>query len=559
MRDLPTSRHGQARRGGLRSLVIILLYAFLALTVEAQRRERLVDTWKPTHFNVNISLDNQLSTIERATTEVRATVVKQNVNTIDLDFGELTIDSVNVDDVPARFERKPNRLNVQLNRPANKGDEVEITIKYHGIPRDGLILTKDRDGKPSATGDNWPDRVHNWIPCLDHPSAKATVTFTVTAPVRDLVVANGAVEGSHGNFGGTTTWSFNERRPIPPYCMVIVVNEGTKLDASGLLTPLSYYVPRIDRDYAMKGFSPAAPAVALFSQLVAPYPYEKLALIVGATRFGGMENSSAIVFGSNIFEPGKAQESMSARFGIPERIENVVAHEIAHQWFGDSVTESTWSDLWLSEGFATYFAGLFLQRYESEDAFRSYMKRAAERYFKYEETRRTPIHDSDTADLFQLLNPNNYEKGAWVLHMLRSRLGDDAFFRGLRAYYNSHRDATATSGDLRAALEKSSGLNLKEFFESWVYGTGHPRYELSWTWSNETKMLNLVLRQLQPEPAFPNFLTVEISTSSGSQQIVLKPVGKETRQKLRMNGPPTTINIDPANQVLKEAAVIKGI
>src|SRR5438876_211573 len=447
MRNAPTSRIGETSRSGLRSVVIVLLSTFFALTVAAQRRERLVDTWMPMHYNVNISLDNQLTTIDRSTMQVRAALVKQNVNMIDLDFGELTIDSVNVDDVPARFERKPNRLNVQSSRTTNKSDEVEITIKYHGIPRDGLILTKDRDGKPSATGDNWPDRVHNWIPCLDHPSAKATVTFTVTAPVRDLVLANGAFEGSHGNFGGTTTWSFNESRPIPPYCMVIVVNEGAKLDASGLLTPLSYYVPRIDRDYAMKGFSPAAPAVALFSQLVAPYPYEKLALIVGATRFGGMENSSAIVFGSNIFEPGKAQESLSARFGIPERIEDVVAHEIAHQWFGDSVTESTWSDLWLSEGFATYFSGLIIQRYEGELAFQQYMKRTADEYLSYEKKTSTPIHDTETENLFKLLNANNYQKGAWVLHMLRSSLGDEAFFRGIRDYYRSHKNSTASTED----------------------------------------------------------------------------------------------------------------
>lgn len=541
----------------MRPLVIFLLYAFLPLTVAAQRRERLIDTWKPLHYDVNIRFDDQLSEIASAATTIRAVIVKQNVSTLDLDFGELTIDSVNVTDVPAQFERKSNRLNVRLKEAAKKGDQIDITVKYHGKPSDGLILTTDRDGKPSATGDNWPDRVHHWIPCLDHPSAKATVTFTVTAPVRDLVVANGAFEASHGNFGGTTTWSFNESRPIPPYCMVIVVTEGAKLDAPGLLTPLSYYVPRIDRDYAMKGFSPALPAVAFFSQIVAPYPYEKLALIVGATRFGGMENSSAIVFGSNIFVPNP-QARVSERFGIPNGIVDVVAHEIAHQWFGDSVTESTWSDLWLSEGFATYFAGLFIQRYEGEQDFQAYMKHAAETAFAYEKKTRTPIFDRDTEDLFKLLNPNNYQKGAWVLHMLRSRLGDAAFFRGLRAYYNSHRDATATTEDLRAALEKSSGLDLRDFFARWIYGTGHPRYELSWSWSNETKMLNLVLRQLQPEPAFSNFLPVEISTSSGSQQIVLKPVGKETRQKLRMNEPPTAINIDPANQVLKEAVVIKG-
>src|SRR6267143_3224788 len=256
MRDVPTSTIGRARRSGLRSLVIVLLYTFFALTVAAQRRERYVDTWKPMHYNVNISLDNQLTTIDRAITEVRAAVVKQNVTMIDLDFGELTIDSVNVDNVPVRFERKPNRLNVQLNRPANKGDEVEITIKYHGIPKDGLILTNDRDGRPSATGDNWPDRVHNWIPCLDHPSAKATVTFTVTAPAKDLVVANGKLDQVKNDSPTTRTWIYTEGVPIPAYCMVIAAGEYAKSEpASSAITPLAYYVPQSDAKFATRGFA----------------------------------------------------------------------------------------------------------------------------------------------------------------------------------------------------------------------------------------------------------------------------------------------------------------
>jgi aminopeptidase N len=249
---------------------------------------------------------------------------------------------------------------------------------------------------------------------------------------------------------------------------------------------------------------------------------------------------------------------LSHAFGIPIGTAGVVAHEIAHQWFGDSVTESTWADLWLSEGFATYFAGIFLQRHEGEEAFQTYMKQAAETYFAYEKSTRTPIHDTDTEDLFKLLNANNYQKGAWVLHMLRSQLGDDVFFRGIRAYYNAHRNATANTEDLRRALEKASGLDLREFFARWIYGTGHPRYELSWTWSNKTKMLKLVLRQLQPEPAFPNFLSIEISSSAGTQRFILKPVSKETIQEVRMNRTPTLINIDPGNEVLKEGTVIKA-
>src|SRR5207253_4200999 len=155
------------------------------------------------------------------------------------------------------------------------------------------------------------------------------------------------------------------------------VNEGAMINSPDHTpTNLLYNVPERDREYAPQGFSPAALALAFYSQTIAPYPYEKLALIIGATRFGGMENSSAIVFPSNLFE-SRPNDKPNARFGIPERIESVVAHEIAHQWFGDSVTESTWAALWLSEGFATYFAGLFIETYYGEERFREYLRKAA--------------------------------------------------------------------------------------------------------------------------------------------------------------------------------------
>lgn len=538
-----------------RTPFLLPLVLFLFSPVVAQRQERLIDTWKPLHYAVSLSFDNQLNTIQTATTKVRAVLLKDSVAAIDLDFGELTIDAVGVNGLPARFERHPKRLIVTLNQPGRKGEQVEVTIKYHGVPKDGLILSADRDGKPSATGDNWPDRVHNWIPSLDHPAAKATVAFTITAPSRDLVVANGAFEGAQGNFGGTTTWSFKETKPIPPYCMVIIVNEGAKLDVPGSLTPLSYYVPQVDRAYAMQGFSSAPSALVFFSQIVAPYPYEKLALIVGATQFGGMENSSAIVFGSSLFERRQTPEPMSARFGIPKRIESLVAHEIAHQWFGDSVTQSTWADLWLSEGFATYFAGLFIERYEGEPAFRAYMKQAAETALAYEKRNRTPIFDRDTADLFKLLNANNYQKGAWVLHMLRRQLGDEAFFRGVRAYYNSHQHATATTEDLRRALEKASGKNLSEFFARWVYGSGHPRYKLTWgsaEFAGAGSSLVVTLQQTQADQPFLDPVPIEVVSGGAKHRFMIQPQGKLTVKSFPLKQPPTAVTLDPDETLLKE-------
>jgi aminopeptidase N len=552
-------RISQVWKGGLPPLFAILLLILAPFAATAQRHERIVDTWRPLHYDVTIAFDDQLNEIAGATTKIQTAILKNDVRDIDLDFGDLKIDSVVVGDKPAQFAQKSGHLDVALAQPANSGDRVNITVTYHGHPKDGLILTKDRDGNPSATGDNWPTRVHQWIPCLDHPSAKATVSFTVAAPPRDLVVANGRLLTMTRNGAAPSVWRFEETKPIPPYCMIIVVNEGAKLDATEqTVTLLSYYVPQRDRAYAAKGFSPAAPALAFFSETIAPYPYEKLALIIGATRFGGMENSSAIVFTSSLFD-SRGNEKMSARFGIPTRIEDVVAHEIAHQWFGDSVTELTWADLWLSEGFATYFAGLFIEKYDGEDAFRAYLHNAAEKYFSYERQRRAPIHDPETEDLNQLLNPNNYEKGAWVLHMLRKRLGDEAFFRGLRAYYNAHRDGNATTEDLREALEKASGQNLKEFFGRWVYGSGHPHYELSWSWKDVTEKdgtLTITVRQTQSDEVFLDPVPIDIMINGVTKQrVVITPLGKIATTHLGLPRKPDSVHLDPDETLLREWVV----
>jgi aminopeptidase N len=539
----------------LRSLLLLILLLSSFAFALAERRERVVDNWRPLHFDVALAFDDQLSTLTRAQTTITVQVIKEPLSVLDLDFGEMPVDAVTIGGENARYEQRAGTLNVTLNRPAKKDERLNITINYHGRPKDGLILMNDKDGKPSATGDNWPDRVHHWIPCLDHPSAKATVRFTVTAPQRTLVVANGKHEGTTNNANTTRTWTYTEGVPIPAYCMVIAVGEFALLEPKQpALTPLSFYVPQSDSKYAVEGFGAAAPSLALFAEMVAPYPYEKLALIVGATRFGGMENSSAIVFSSNLFAP-RPSEVVSRRFKVRRGIVEVTAHEIAHQWFGDSVTEATWADLWLSEGFATYYAGLFVERYEGKAAFNEYMERQAREYFGYEREHRTPIHDRETVNLFDLLNGNNYQKGAWVLHMLRGLMGDEKFSQGIRAYYEAHKDKTATTEDLRAALEKSSGMDLGEFFKRWIYASGHPIYDATWSWrqvSARGGVLHIRLRQRQTDEAFLIPLTVEMVTASGTKRELLKPKDKDSTIQIPLDARPTDVRIDPDEVVLKE-------
>jgi aminopeptidase N len=248
---------------------------------------------------------------------------------------------------------------------------------------------------------------------------------------------------------------------------------------------------------------------------------------------------------------------MSKTYGIPLGNVSVIAHEIAHQWFGDSVTESTWADLWLSEGFATYYAGLFLQRYEGDDAFQSYMKNAATQVFEYEKKQRTPIFDRDTENLMNLLNENNYQKGSWVLHMLRLKLGDEVFSRGIRNYYQSHENSVASSEDLRLALEKASGKDLRDFFARWIYDSGHPQYELSWQWL-AGKNLKVIFKQVQTGNAFLDPVPITITTATGRRDIVLKPTGKDLIQTIPLSEKPINIEVDPQNTLLREARV-KGV
>lgn len=533
------------------ALSVVLLLCSSAM---AARVERLIDTWRPTHYLVNITLNNQLSEITAASARIDVSILKPT-RTIDLDFGDLIVDGATLNSNPVTVTHKDGKLLFELPAAASPGDSLVLTVNYHGKPKDGLILSNDKDGKPTAIGDNWPDRVHHWLPTLDHPSAKATVTFNVTASANQEVVANGRLDHVETTANGQRTWTYSESAPIPPYCMIIAVGQFAKTDL-GRPNPvqLSSYVPQSQRADAAKGFLPAMPSVEFFTEKVAPYPYEKLALIVGATRFGGMENSSAIVFTSNMFNR-IAPAGMSKTYPtVPFNNVTLIAHEIAHQWFGDSVTESTWSDLWLSEGFATYFAGLFVQRYEGEEAFQGYLRNASASVFEYEKQKRVPIFDRDTESLMELLNANNYQKGAWVLHMLRSNLGDEVFFRGIRAYYEWHKNSVASTEDLRAALEKASGKDLRAFFARWVYDSGHPQYELKWYWLGRREV-RVVLSQKQPGNAFVDPIHISVITAKGKRSVMLNPTSKLFIQRIPLGDEPVKIEFDPDNQLLDESTV----
>jgi len=332
---------------------------------------------------------------------------------------------------------------------------------------------------------------------------------------------------------------WRESIPVPVYCMVFGATEFAVVNAGAAGgTNLWHYLYPKDRDRGLADHGRALRMLDFYAGLVGPYPYEKLALVESSTRFGGMENSSNIFFDENSYDG-------------TGRLEGTVAHEIAHQWFGDSVTESDWHHLWLSEGFATYFGALFYERADGRDRFVRMMLDNKERYLKDAESVARPVYDPSVKDLFKLLNRNNYQKGAWVLHMLRRVVGDEQFFEGVRDYYRTYRDGNALTEDFRRVMELHYGRPLDWFFRQWIYEPGFPAYDATWKWDEPSKRLTLKVRQTQTGATFRMPLDVEFREGEDSRREVVEVSGREQTFDFKLNTRPRAVALDPDEWVLK--------
>jgi len=494
-----------------------------------------------------------------ATIKGDATITMRRVARVDtlvLDLRQLAVQRVTRDDRTSKFIRTDSTIRVPL--PRGSTGRFRIRVLYSGKVTDGLIARRDSARRWTWFGDNWPNRARFWIPTVDHPSDKATVTWTVRAPRGRTVIANGTLVSTttvgRGRRARTTT-RWRESKPISPYMMVIGAGPLTKVDlgdtACGLAettkcVPQSIYVlPEVKK--TMPGsFARAGDIVRFFATRVGPFPYEKLAHVESATRFGGMENATAIFYADQLFRRNTLGEG-------------IIAHETAHQWFGDAVTEREWSHLWLSEGFATYFAALWTQEAHGDSAFHAEMSRTRDEILADTVAVATrPVIDTVTTELLALLNTNSYQKGGFVLHMLRSELGDSAFFRGLRDYYAKHKHSTALTSDLRESLEATSGRRLTSFFDQWLQRPGYPDVEVTWSDSALTS-LSIGVTQTPRFGLYEFPLRLALVAPNGDVRRVQISVPAEpvTRVLLPVTGSVERIEADPDVQLLARITVRK--
>jgi aminopeptidase N len=434
---------------------------------------------------------------------------------------------------------------IEVPHQKQPGDTLSTRVRYHGLVRDGLIVGKNGYGDRTIFADNWPDRAHLWLPSQDHPSDKATVAFHVQAPLEDQVVANGVLEKIDTLAYGNAVWHYRLDTPIPVYTMVVGIGRlsRTRLpDAACAVkcVPLSVWTFPQDSAYAVTGpFRRAGQIVEYFSSLIGPFPFPSLAHVESSTRFGGMENSTAIFYDEKRYR--------EKNLGEP-----VVAHETAHQWFGDAVTEADWHHLWLSEGFATYLAALWRRHAAGDSAFRAAMQKDANTFFDSKDIGR-PILDTATKDLLGLLNSNNYQKGAWVLHQLRGLVGDSAFYSGLRTYYTTYRDSTALSADFARIMSQVAGRNLDWYFRQTLTQPGYPVLDVRW--KHQGKKLRLDLTQTQPSE-WGTYRIPGLEILVDGKSVRLDVNGRQTHQVVEGISPrPKQVEVDPGGWWLLKATV----
>ena len=421
---------------------------------------------------------------------------------------------------------------------------IEIEIQYKGIPKDGLYISKNKYGKRTFFGDNWPNRAHYWLPVIDHPSDKAKVKFTILAPKHYKVVATGSLDGKDES-KNLSIWYFHSTIPISTKVMVFAaadfkIKEFGDIQLSEKSIPISSWIYKESPDEGFDDYRCAVPVTKFYDSLIGPYSYEKLANVQSKTRFGGMENAGNIFY---------YEASVDGKKGV----ENLVAHEIAHQWFGNSVSEQEWSDIWLSEGFATYLTDVYLEHKYGKQRLKERMEMERKKVIRFNKYNAKPIVYEEKNNLMRLLNPNSYEKGAWVLHMLRRETGDKDFFKILRAFYKKYRNSNASTSDFINIVNKITQKDYHSFFKQWLKNAGVPKLKMAYHIDNNKLIINVT--QLNDD-IYKLKMPVKIVSDNFSQQFTLDIHQKQQQFILKLL--PRAINknaqviFDPEVQVLFE-------
>lgn len=457
----------------------------------------------------------------------------------------MKIDEVLLNNQSLLYVHEKDELIIQLPSPSIAGAEIQISIQYHGMPFDGLRIGATKFGDRSFFNENWPNRTRHWLPTIDHPYDKATSEFIVKAPAKYKVVSNGLLleESYLGNNVKLTHWK--QSVPVSSWLFVLGVAEFAVQYVDQFKgKSIETWVYSKNREAGFYDFKePTKKVLEFYTKYVGPFAYEKLANIQTPSVNGGMETSSAIFYGEDLVN-GKRDE----------RTRNIVIHEIAHQWFGNAVTETTWDDAWLSEGFATYFTLLFIENEYGKAEFDKGIQKAKKSVFDMSvKLPQFSIVSDRTAEKEVVTTGLTYQKGAWILHMLRNLVGDASFQKGIQLYYAKYFNANATTNQFREEMEKASGKDLKLFFKQWLYQPINPIINANWSFDGTQQKLKITLAQVQNGDMvfdLPIEIGYYIKGTSVPKVLKVQLNKKEQIFTIPVKGLPEKIVVDPNNKLL---------
>jgi aminopeptidase N len=509
------------------------------------------------HIKAELRLDAKKQEVRGKVTHT-LTPLHPYLTTVELDCGpKLLVSGVTVGAkaTPCKFVIKSDKLTITLDKPYGTSDTIDVAVTYSGSPAAGLHFVPTDPANPDRPPAIWTqgeaEDNHHWLPCYDYPNERITTEMIIAVDKPLSVVSNGSLVGTRDNGDGTRTFHWKMDQAHSSYLITVAASDFVTFHDHVDSLPVDYYVTRnVDEATARRFMGKTPEMIRFFNEKTGQkYPYPKYAQVCLPEFGGGMENTSATsMTDTALLDPIEALERDE---------DGLVAHELAHQWFGDLLTCKDWAHIWLNEGFASYFDPLFAEHDRGEDEFRLRMDGELKSYLGNDRMYRRPIVETRYPSPMNMFDGMTYAKGGCVLHMLRGLVGETAWWKAIRIYVTRHRFQVVETDDFRKAVDEATGKDFKWFFDQWLYKAGHPELKVAWHHEDTDKTVRVKIEQTQkPDDQTPLFripTTIELTDAGGASRVVPIVIeGAHEEFVIPAATKPQLVLVDPQCSVVKE-------
>ena len=433
----------------------------------------------------------------QGTCHIRIKPVRDGIDRLTLDAVNLQINSVQAAGVEQTFDYDGEQLQINLGQATQAEKILEVTINYQvEQPQRGIYFIAPDDDYPDKPIQVWTqgedEDSRYWFPCFDYPGQLATSEIRVRIPKPYIAISNGELVDTQ-DLGSDRIYHWSQKQVHPTYLMTLAVGDFAEFKEEWQGKPVTYYVERSRADDAIRTMGKTPRMIEFFSKAFGyPYPFPKYAQVcVNDFIFGGMENTSTTLLTDRCL--------LDERAALDNRnSESLVAHELAHQWFGDLVVIKHWSHAWIKEGMASYAEILWVTDEYSKDDGAYYRLGEARNYLAEDSSRyRRPMVTHVYREAIELYDRHIYDKGACVYHMIRAELGDELFFKAVQTFVQNNAHQTVETIDLLRAIETATGRNLQFLFDQYVFRGGHPDYKVAYSWDGDSSLAKVTVTQTQ--------------------------------------------------------------